>query len=265
MTTKLLGPTRPISFQSYGKEPHDSLLLRRRATGSPLPIPHRELMEYGERVETHLESGAHDAETIRNVLTEAGYIHEDGNRVLDLGCSNGRVLRWFEDWAVQGEAWGVDINANMVLWAQANLSPPFHFLVSTTEAHLPFEGRYFNVVFCNSLFTHIDDQFTAWIQELRRVTTLGGFLYITIHDEDAFSAVEQSHRPLSKVKNDPAFTAYAEEGYDFLALWRGGVATQVFIRRAYFEELMTPWFKFERRLSNTIGGFQGGYLFRRMT
>ena len=48
--------------------------------------------------------------------------------------------------------------------------------------HLPFEDRYFDLIYCGSVFTHIDDLTDAWLLELRRVLSPQGRLYLTIHD-----------------------------------------------------------------------------------
>ncbi|MEZ5829380.1 MAG: class I SAM-dependent methyltransferase [Hyphomicrobiales bacterium] len=263
MGANLRGPWRQIAFMSNDCDDEQRLLLRRRDPEAPLPVPPDHLMQYRETAERHLQRGQSDANTIRAALAAAGYAHAAGKRTLEFACANARVLRWFADWAEDGEAWGVDINANSILWAQANLSPPFYFLVSTTQPHLPFEDGYFDVVLCNSIFTHIDDLFTAWIQELRRITVRDGFIWITVHDEDTIPIVQTGERGLAVFKADPAFMAYVEDG-DFVALGRHGIVPQVFIKRAYLEALMDPWFTLQSREANTVGGFQGGYLFRRL-
>jgi ubiquinone/menaquinone biosynthesis C-methylase UbiE len=92
------------------------------------------------------------------------------------------MIRWLTAFAEQGEVWGTDISAEHIVWCTQHLAPPFHFLVNTILPHLPFEDRYFDVVYAGSVFTHIDDLATTWFLELRRVLRAGGMLYVTIHD-----------------------------------------------------------------------------------
>ena len=92
------------------------------------------------------------------------------------------MLRWLTEFAGHGEVWGTDVSAEHIVWCSQHLAPPFHFLVNTTLPHLPFEDRYFDVVYAGSVFTHIDDLAQAWFLELRRVLRPGGKLYVTIHD-----------------------------------------------------------------------------------
>ena len=92
------------------------------------------------------------------------------------------MIRWLTEFADQGEVWGTDISAEHIVWCTQHLAPPFHFLVNTILPHLPFEDRYFDVVYAGSVFTHIDDLAQTWFLELRRVLRVGGTLYVTIHD-----------------------------------------------------------------------------------
>jgi len=61
--------------------------------------------------------------------------------------------------------------------------PPFKFLTVTTAPHLPFEDRYFDLIYCGSIFSHIDDLADAWLLELKRILQPSGRLYITVHDK----------------------------------------------------------------------------------
>ena len=64
----------------------------------------------------------------------------------------------------------------------AALGAAFSLLVNTILPYLPFEDRYFDVIYAGSVFTHIDDFAQTWFLELRRVLRAGGTLYVTIHD-----------------------------------------------------------------------------------
>ena len=81
------------------------------------------------------------------------------------------------------EIWGVDISARHIVWCQENLNPPFNFATVTTHPHLPFEDRYFNFIYCFSVFTNIDDLTDAWLLEIKRIMRPNGRAYITINDK----------------------------------------------------------------------------------
>jgi ubiquinone/menaquinone biosynthesis C-methylase UbiE len=92
------------------------------------------------------------------------------------------MIRWFADLADETEIWGVDIDARHIAWCQENLNPPFNFATTTIEPHLPFKDEYFDLIYCGSIFTHIDDLAYAWLLELKRIARPGGKIYATIHD-----------------------------------------------------------------------------------
>jgi len=64
-------------------------------TGSPgeWPVPPLPLTEYGENAQVHLASGQKEFENMSAACAQFGVILEGMARMLDFGCSNGRVTR----------------------------------------------------------------------------------------------------------------------------------------------------------------------------
>jgi hypothetical protein len=138
-----------------------------------LPIPPQELWEdYGIAAEYFLSSGKTDIDQMKEILCLSDFRIQDGNRILDLGCAAGRMIRWLYENADRCEIWGMDISARHIVWCQDHLSPPFNFATITTAPHLPFEDGYFNLVYCGSVFTHISDLADAWLLELKRILSV---------------------------------------------------------------------------------------------
>lgn len=223
---------------------------------SELPIPEPPFLKYGHSQEKFVETGQRDSQILRDALLQHGVDPEQGpGRILEFGCANARILRWFCDWAKYHEAWGVDLNAAQIFWCHQNLSPPFHFAVSTTAPHLFFEDRFFSLVFCMSVFTHIDDLYLSWICELRRVTQVGGFVYITIHDETTheIQAARNSPNLKSRMKSN-AYQEFLEQNSDFCAVGRDW-KSMISFKRDYLLEHMANYFEiagvFERALSQS--------------
>jgi SAM-dependent methyltransferase len=162
-----------------------ALLNRPSATvlDDDLPTPPRELWErWGHSLESYLSTGRADVESMLAILEAAGATVDPLAPILDFGCAEGRMLRFFPRTNAR-ELWGVDINAERIAWAQQHLAPPFRLATITTAPHLPFEDNYFDLVYCLSVFTHISDLADAWFLELLRVLRPGGHVYLTIHDE----------------------------------------------------------------------------------
>lgn len=136
----------------------------------------------------YLRGGFSDVRTIRKVLAEDGF-NQMGERIMEFGCSGGRMMRHMEEEAAANEVWGVDLHSAAIHWAQAHLSPPFHFMTNTTAPHLPFEDNSFGLIFAGSVWTHIGELDDAWLLEMRRILRPGGRLYITISDENTLAEV----------------------------------------------------------------------------
>jgi ubiquinone/menaquinone biosynthesis C-methylase UbiE len=155
-------------------------------TGQPekygFPIPSESLLD-GYKTEEWISSGKENVDTMMRILDAAKFSIQKANRILDFGCSTGRMIRWLADLAEEMEIWGVDINARHIVWCQENLTPPFNFATVTIEPHLPFKDEYFDLIYCGSVFTHIDDLAYSWLLELKRITRTGGMIYATVQDK----------------------------------------------------------------------------------
>jgi SAM-dependent methyltransferase len=161
----------PQSFYILQKSSRNS---PERGTAS-MPLPPQYLrLGYGAVDEHWLNAGKVDIDNMMKVVNSTNFVLQKGNRVLDFGCASGRLIRWLVSFAEEGEIWGVDISAPHIVWCQENLNPPFNFATVTTQPHLPFEDRYFDLIYCASVFTHIDDLADAWLLELRRIMRPGG-------------------------------------------------------------------------------------------
>jgi len=117
-------------------------------------------------------------------------LHPDAH-VLDFGCGAGRMTRWLADQAPAAAIWGTDISAPHIVWCQRHLTPPMHFVTTTTLPHLPFEDHTFDFIYAGSVFSHLDDLADAWFLELRRIARPGGRLYITVMDQTSIALLAQ--------------------------------------------------------------------------
>ena len=115
--------------------------------------------------------------------TLLGFLPEDwswdGKRVLDFGCGYGRILRHFIRAAPGAELWGCDIHRPSIEWLERTLSPPLNVFVSAEEPPLPQPAGSFDLVYAISVFTHMTEEWSAWLLELRRLLTEDGLLIVT--------------------------------------------------------------------------------------
>jgi SAM-dependent methyltransferase len=158
--------------------------------GEPLPLPPASLRAgYAPDDDaTYLRWGKFDHDFILNI---AGRYLEPQNplRILDFGCSAGRVLRHFET-ERQSAGWrihGVDPQAMLIEWLRS-FWPPAYDVCTTNEVVpvLPFEDNYFDIIYGISVFPHIKYLWDSWLCELRRCLKPGGLCLQTVHCEEAW-------------------------------------------------------------------------------
>lgn len=179
------------------------------------PVPPPELwLGYGGSVEEFLAGGQEHVARMRAILAQSGYTLAPGQRVLDFGCAAARMTRHLIPEAQQCEIWGCDIQGDAMLWCKTHLSPPLNFLTNTTIPHLPFEDRFFHLIYAGSVFTHIEDLAEAWLQELRRLLAPGGRMFLTIHDRNSIEALETLHPDSPTAKLFHAYRLYRERRHD---------------------------------------------------
>lgn len=215
---------------------------RPEAAGVPaqLPVPPEESW-LGYDYPVH--GKAHVARMLELVYA-SGFSFRERDRILDLGCGAGRMIRHLQDLAETCEIWGTDISSEHVYWCKQNLSPPFNFATTTKTPHLPFEDRSFQLIYCGSVFTHIDDLADAWLLELRRVLAPEGRLYVTIHDNhtvELFDSGRHDHAALvRRIKSEEIYRR-AKDSFGMFTVGRD-VGSQVFYDTEYFSKMLRPMF-----------------------
>jgi ubiquinone/menaquinone biosynthesis C-methylase UbiE len=209
--------------------------------GDELPVPPRELW-LGYDYPVH---GAVHVKTMLDLAYASGLAFVPGDRILDLGCGAGRMIRHLRELADRCEIWGMDISAEHIFWCKENLSPPFHFATNTKVPHLPFEDRSFRFIYCGSLFTHIDDLADAWLLELRRILAPEGRLYVTIHDNHTIESFERGGydtTPLGMQMRASETFQQARETFGMISIGRDNLS-QVFYDAGYFTRMAGSMFE----------------------
>jgi SAM-dependent methyltransferase len=95
-----------------------------------------------------------------------GAVESDDRSVLDAPCGRGRLLKAVGRRAPGARLYGLDVNADMVARARADV-PGARVVVGSVYA-MPFAGESFDAVLCNESFMHFDDPRRA-LAELTRV------------------------------------------------------------------------------------------------
>ncbi len=230
-----------------------------------LPVPPQNLwLGYGNNIKEYL-FGKNQIEKMLKILGASGFELKEKKRILDFGCGAGRMIRWLKPFSEKNEIWGTDISSEHIYWANQYLNPPFNFAATTTIPHLPFEDRYFDLIYAGSVFSHIDDLATAWLLELRRISTENSRLYITINDKNSLKLLNSV--PYYKdlwlsefIKSNPLY----EENKDKFGLFVGGrgPASQVFYDVDFFCDSVRSFYEV-LSVNPEAYGFQTGILLKR--
>lgn len=230
-----------------------------------LPIPPEKLwLGYGKNKDEYLY-GTEQIDKMLDILKKSGFTISGGNKILDFGCGAGRMIRWLKPYAETCEIWGTDISSDHIFWAKKYLRPPFNFATTTTIPHLPFKDSYFDLIYCGSVFTHIDDLTDSWLLELRRILNPDGRLYFTIHDKNSIELInsipEYKSLWLAEYMNSNIpFAKYLDSDFN-MAVGGRGYEAQVFYDVDYFCDSIKTIFE-TVSVTQEAYGFQTGILLK---
>jgi len=161
--------------------------------GLPVP-PARTMRGYGPDPDIYLRSGKANAEKMLELMEKNGRPLKNTDKILDFGCGAGRMTRWLGLLGDGEDYYGVDVLGEDVFWAKQNLGEKIKFFMNIRLPHLQFEDNFFDFIFAGSVFSHIDDLTEAWLMELKRVTKPGGYLYLTLLDENSIDILSNKRR-----------------------------------------------------------------------
>lgn len=170
----LFAPLRPATILRNTR-------FRRGHLPDDLPLPSakaRFLVAGSAEIGWFLESGRMGADSIREILHKN---HRDITTlasILDFGCGCGRVLRHLRH--LQGvKIYAVDPAPLLV--EECRRTVPFvRAFVIGRNPPMPFADQSMDLVYCLSVFTHIDEeQQVAWRNEIQRVLRPGGLWLLT--------------------------------------------------------------------------------------
>ncbi len=108
------------------------------------------------------------------------FITLDNTKILDWGCGPARVIRHFPEILKNAEFFGTDYNQKTIDWDKKHIAN-VAFNHNTLEAKLPYENKFFDVIYGISIFTHLsEEKHFEWYHELYRILKPNGILLLTL-------------------------------------------------------------------------------------
>ncbi|MGB1583669.1 MAG: class I SAM-dependent methyltransferase [Solirubrobacterales bacterium] len=129
--------------------------------------------------------GFYQADMIAGALESVGAPIADGQRVLDFGCSSGRVARALAAAYPGADVFGCDPNGQAIEWAASNLLMA-EFSKSENDPPLDYPDDHFDAAFGVSIWSHYSERLALkWYDEMHRVVKPGGHLISTTHGPES--------------------------------------------------------------------------------
>jgi len=130
----------------------------------------------------------------------------EAKAVLDFGGASGRVARHVVNVHPNTKLVVADLNVNHVNFINAQFPNHALGLKISSLPHLPLADESLDLVYGHSVFTHIDVYEITWLKELERVLRPGGYLYVSVHNEDTWKVLPRTYL-FGNLRNNPDFKA----------------------------------------------------------
>src|SRR4051812_15845591 len=104
-----------------------------------------------------------------------------GKRVLDFGCGVGRMLLPATEQNPPAQYYGCDVHAPSIEWLSKNVPAGTRVFVSPEWPPLDLPDGQFDLIYAFSVFTHLDESWSAWLVELHRLLNEDGILIVTVY------------------------------------------------------------------------------------
>jgi SAM-dependent methyltransferase len=132
-------------------------------------------------IEQFLIGGAQTVADIDAALRSVGKSLADIKTFLDFGCGCGRLLLALQDRGPAMSITGCDVDERGIRWCQQHLGRPV-CVVNSEMPPSPFERESFDLVWCGSVFTHLDEERQdLWLAEMKRILKPRGLLLASVH------------------------------------------------------------------------------------
>jgi SAM-dependent methyltransferase len=155
------------------------------ATPADSPVPRLPDVEIQK-----VTNGLHGAKSLQGATKLYGLVNQEVRsrvssnamsepKILDFGCGWGRFSRFFPQLTSEGNIFGVDVDDRLIA-ACKDCLPRMQFATVMPGEPLPFQNQFFDVVFANSVFSHLSEKsHRFYVEELWRCMKAGALFIAT--------------------------------------------------------------------------------------
>ena len=131
-------------------------------------------------IEQFIASGEKVVADIEGALGSVGKSMAQARTFLDFGCGCGRLIIALSGRWPDLEITGCDVNERGIVWCQRHLQGS-NCVINDPLPPSPFEDGSFDLIWCGSVFTHLDEiRQDSWLA-IRRMLKPGGMLLASVH------------------------------------------------------------------------------------
>lgn len=153
------------------------------------------------------------ADLVMEGMQRIGATLESGSKVLDFGCSSGRIIRVLTAAYPQIKCYGCDPNDMAIKWINENLED-ISSLVSPEEPPLPYSSGTFDLVYAISIWSHFNKAAALrWFEEMKRIIRPGGYLLFTTHGYQSVAHYANKGLRSTETLNEIMRNLYSEGFY----------------------------------------------------
>ena len=160
--------------------------------------PHYMLFESFGKMDynSYYDKGRESAVDILDLLKK--YHSFENVNILEWGCGPARILRHIPQIlsAEKPNIFGSDYNPETIEWNKQSFSN-INFFKNELLPPLKYEDDFFDIVYCISVFTHLDEETELkWFDEIIRVLKSGGIFLLSIHGESSKDRLSEEEKKI---------------------------------------------------------------------
>lgn len=156
-----------------------------------------------------LASGLRTALHYLEELDDHGYDPRDFGRILDFGVGLTRLIRHY--YPFPAELHGCDVTESAVRFSRECCGDRVKAIRTELSPPLPYEDAYFDYVYGNSVFTHVQtDTLSAWITELARIARPGACVIVSLFSPNRYLG-HVAERDFDSMRRDQGYLEWGSE------------------------------------------------------